>query len=167
LIDSIDSYRLKITNQLSLFFIIAYYRSERTKFKGGIRMKKKLLGILIITLCVVAILGCTASNASVATSHFDYDEAYQLLQGRWVDTEGISSKIWIFAWQSRDGSECNIVNGKGYTNSLGDSLIYFDYKGIQAKAYISYYYKEDVYRAKVLINDGGWVALKEYFVRLK
>jgi homoserine trans-succinylase len=101
------------------------------------------------------ILGVNTSH--VNAQHFNYNEAYQILQGSWVDTE--KGKRAVFVWKSKDGSECNIINGKGYTDANGNSLIYFDYKGVTAKIAVTYYPDQGRYYAEMSTwrsNTGVW-----------
>lgn len=108
-------------------------------------MKKYILAMLTVC-CLVFALGANPHPAQAAM-HFNYDEAYQILQGVWYDTE--KGKNIEMVWKSKDGSECNIVNGKGYTDPNGDSLIYFDRKGVVAKAAVTYYPDQHRYYAEM------------------
>lgn len=115
-------------------------------------MKKNLLRMAMV-FCLLLFVGIVTTSAQ----HFDYDEAYQILQGRWIDTE--KNKEAVFVWKSKDGSECNIINGKGYTDPNGNSLIYFDYKGVTAKIAVTYYADQGRYYAEMSTwrqNSGVW-----------
>ncbi len=89
--------------------------------------------------------------------HFNYDEAYQILQGTWHDTE--KGKDIFMVWKSKDGSECNIINGQGYTDPKGNSVIYFDRKGAIARASVTYYPDQQCYYAEMATkgDNGAWI----------
>lgn len=111
-------------------------------------MKKYLLSMLVV-FCSVFAFG----NAQVSAQHFDYNEAYQIMNGTWSDTA--TGNNYNFVWRSRNGEECNIVNGYGYTNSKGDSLIYFDYKGVVVKMYTTYYSDQGKYYGRAYMKTGS------------
>jgi hypothetical protein len=125
-------------------------------------MKKWLVSLIMI--CFVLILG----NAQQASAqHFDYDEAYQIVSGKWVNVQ-YNNCTYYLAWKSYDGSECNIVNGKGYTDPTGNSLIYVDYKGRPVAIYVTYYPDQDKYYGKILNFNtvvNKWVVMCECAVR--
>jgi len=123
---------------------------------------KKLLMIMMVVFCLVLTLGSTSVNAQ----SFNYDEAYQILQGKWIDTE--KNKEVTLVWKSKDGSECNIVNKKGYTDPTGNSRIYFDYKGAQMRVDVTYYPDQNRYYAemdKFNPNMNDWFPI--YFSLMK
>lgn len=124
-------------------------------------MKKYVLSMLA-AFCLVFSIG----NMHVEAKHFDYNEAYQILQGTWMDT--VSGKEIIPVWKSKDGSECNIINGQGYTDSTGDSSIYFDSKGAVCKMLVTYYPDQDKYYGKMIMintNTGREHVLYNCLVR--
>lgn len=125
-------------------------------------MKKVLL--TIIAVCFLMVLGATATTS--AAQHFNYDEAYQILNGKWTDTK--NGETLYPVWKSNDGSESNIVANKGYTDRNGDSKIFFDRKGVPAYMQVTYYPDQDKYYAKLVIlnvNAGRWHTYNECLVR--
>ncbi|MEN6413450.1 MAG: hypothetical protein ABFC84_11960 [Veillonellales bacterium] len=123
-------------------------------------MKKYILTMLV-AVCLVFTLG----NVQQANAqHFDYDEAYQILQGAWTDESPshTNPQPRYLVWKSNDGSECNIVNGKGYTDPDGNSIIYFDYKGTRAYANVTYYPDQGKYYARIyayMNTSKSWLTL--------
>jgi len=109
-------------------------------------MKKFLLSTMVV-FCLVLVL----NMQQVSAQHFDYDEAYQILSGKWVDSA--TGKTITPVWKSYDGSECNIVAKTGYTNLTGESKIFFDYKGIRANMRVTYYPEQDKYYGVLIIFD--------------
>ncbi|MDD4599856.1 MAG: hypothetical protein PHQ46_02160 [Negativicutes bacterium] len=109
-------------------------------------MKKYFLSMLVV-VGLVFILG----NAQVSAQHFDYDEAWEILNGKWVDTD--TGAVVYPVWKSKDGSECNIVPNTGYTNPRGESKIFFDYKGVRANMRVTYYPGQDKYYGVMIIYD--------------
>jgi FtsP/CotA-like multicopper oxidase with cupredoxin domain len=121
-------------------------------------MKKYLLSLLVVVCLIFA-----SGNAPVSAQHFNYDEAYQVMQGTWYDSRR-SDIVYNLVWKSYDGSECNIVNGQGYTDPSGNSLIYMDWKGRQVKAYVTYYPDQNRYYARLVnwnVNAGKWIVMCE------
>lgn len=124
-------------------------------------MKKKILSLLAVVCFVFSLSVSTAS-----AKHFDYNEAYQILQGKWVDTT--TGQEFILVWKSKDGSECNITPNVGNTDPKGTSEIYFDNKGIFSKIQVTYYADQDQYYGrliKVNPNTGRMVVLNECLMR--
>ena len=104
---------------------------------------------MLAVFCIVFVFG----NSRVSTQHFDYNEAYQIMSGQWMDT--LTGKDYNFVWRSPNGEECNIINHYGYTNLKGDSEIYFDYKGIVVKICIIYYPDQDKYYGHAYMKSGS------------
>ena len=114
-------------------------------------MKKYILTMLVAVCLVFTFGNVQQANAE---QHFDYDEAYQILQGAWTDESSSHrrTKPVYLVWKSYDGSECNIVNGQGYTDPDGNSLIYFDYKGDVLCTKVTYYPDQNRYYAAVYVH---------------
>lgn len=115
---------------------------------------KKCVFCWLAVLCIVFAVNSPTVSAQ---QYFDYDQAYQILQGTWIDTE--KNKEVILVWKSKDGSECNIVNNKGYTDPKGNSLIYFDYKGTVGRIAVTYYPDQNAYYGEMDVYSnytGGW-----------
>ena len=105
---------------------------------------KKLLLKMMLVFC----MGVMVNMNTASAQHFDYDEAYQILQGKWVDTE--TNQELTLVWKSYDGSECNIINGQGYTDPEGESSIYIDRKGAVCDVYVTYNADEERYYGKLV-----------------
>lgn len=111
-------------------------------------MRKYLLSMIAV-FCLVLVIG----TVQVSAQHFDYNEAYRIMNGNWMDTA--TGKNYNFVWRSQNGEECNIVNEYGYTDSRGESLIYFDYKGAVVKMYVTYYPDQGKYYGKAYMKLGS------------
>lgn len=110
---------------------------------------------LLAGICLILLAGVLPAHAQ----HFDYEEAYTIMQGTWSDSD--TGKKYTFVWRSKNGQECNIVNENGYTDPRGNSLIYIDYKGITVKLQVTYYPDQGRYYARAFRkdnagNDGVW-----------
>jgi len=116
-------------------------------------MNKKIL--MLAVFCFVLVFAST----TVSAQQFDYDEAWQILNGKWVDTATGAAVYPV--WKSKDGSECNIVPQTGYTNPKGESKIFFDFKGVRANMRVTYYPDQDKYYGTMIIYDPN---LKSYKV---
>lgn len=107
-------------------------------------MKKYVAGMMLL-LC----LAFSFSMAPVSQAAFSRSEAMALLDGNggwWVDTD--TGKRVHFDKQTTH------INNDGYTNSLGESLVYFGNRGAQFKMYITYYPDQDKYYARVYYSNG-------------
>lgn len=104
---------------------------------------KKVLCLLVVYL----IIG--ASQLSYAKQmYFDYNEAVSIGYGTWKVLE--TGKYIYPIWVNKAG-DSNVVNGKGRTDSLGESVIYFDYKGIPGCLVVEYNANEDLYYGTMII----------------
>jgi len=103
---------------------------------------------------MVLVCYLSLSLGVVSAQHFNYDEAVQIASGQWYNTS--NGKTSNFIWQA--GGECNIVNGKGYTDPNGESLIFFDDKGTPAYLRVTYYPDQDKYYAAIAVYDRNRVA---------
>lgn len=122
------------------------------------------LYLLSLIVCMIILVGGTTSATA---KHFDYNEAFQIMNGTWIDTStGVSITP---VWKSKDGSECNIINnGYGFTDLWGNSEIYFDYKGMVYEAFVTFYPDQKKYYAKfVKINpqNGKQATIYECMVK--
>lgn len=116
-------------------------------------MYKKILMLTVFSFVLVF------ASSTVSAQHFDYDEAWQILNGKWIDTA--TGAVVYPVWKSKDGSECNIVPQTGYTNPKGESKIFFDFKGVRANMRVTYYSDQDKYYGTLIIYDPN---LKSYKV---
>lgn len=108
-------------------------------------MKKYVINMLAI-VCLVIMLGSGQASAQ----HFDYDEAYTILNGKWIDTK--TGKAVYPVWKNKAG-DCNISPNIGYTNPTGESKIHFDYKGLRAYMRVTYYPEENKYYGTLTVFD--------------
>ncbi|MDD4600023.1 hypothetical protein SDC9_20884 [bioreactor metagenome] len=113
-------------------------------------MGKRISILLVVMLLIVSMM------STVSAARFNYQEAINIASGTWHDGEKNVDKSFI--WVS--GDECNIVNGKGYTDPNGNSIIYFDNKGVASRLLITYYPDQSTYYAEMqtyTANTQAWV----------
>ncbi|WP_371371026.1 hypothetical protein [Sporomusa aerivorans] len=116
--------------------------------------------LLLLMFCMVLSVGSAAARAT----GFNYDEAVAIGYGTWVDTETGQHVYPI--WKNKAG-ETNIISNKGYTDSLGESRIFFDYKGVQGCLIVTYDAKADKYFAEMNYKpDIKWITKYARLVRV-